>query len=115
MNINTTVIDSMDIDTLKATLIGVLKGDINSVFLGVLNGKKLYPERTTVVNNRCAALMPVLLEAAEGGVNREYLLDVARGRFINTDITLLADTLVKDGTITKRDQGRKATWHLKTI
>ena len=39
MNINTTVIDSMDIDTLKATLIGVLKGNHAAALLGVLNGK----------------------------------------------------------------------------
>ena len=111
MNINTTVIDSMDIDTLKATLIGVLKGDINATLLGVLKGKKLYPERTSVVNDRCEALMPVLLEAAESGVDREYLIGVAKGRFKDSDITLLAGDLVADGTITK-GQGHRNIWHL---
>jgi len=109
MNINTTVIDSMDIDTLKATLIGALKSDINATLLGVLNGKKLYPTRTERVNSRCEALLPVFLEAAKGGVDNEYLRGVARGRWKDSDVDLLADDLVKDGTITKSGRGR---WHL---
>jgi len=112
MNINTTVIDSMDIDTLKAALIGVLKGDINATFLGVLNGKKLYPTRTERVNDAGAACMPVFLEAAKDGINAIDLLKVAKDRFNYCDIRLLAKTLHEAGVITESHRGRKATWHL---
>ena len=115
MNINTTVIDSMDIDTLKATLIGVLKGDINATLLGVLKGKKLYPTRHQRVNADGAVCLSMFLEAAKDGVNVNDLLKVAGGRFNYCDVRLLAKTLFEDGTITESRRGRKATWHLKTI
>jgi len=111
MNINTTVIDSMDIDTLKATLIGALKSDINATLLGVLNGKKLYPTRGERVNAAGAACMPILRKMAKGGVNCREVFNAGGGAFNHDDVYLAAKKLLEDGVITESRQGRK-TWHL---
>lgn len=121
MNINTTVIDSMDIDTLKATLIGVLKGNHAAALLGVLNGKakdetpavskKLYPTRGERVNAAGAACMPILRKMAKGGVNCREVFNAGGGAFNHDDVYLAAKKLLEDGVITESRQGRK-TWHL---
>ena len=54
------------------------------------------------------------LAGAEGGVNAKDLLGVAEGRFVYTDILLVARSLIEAGLITDSRKGRKATWHLTT-
>ena len=55
------------------------------------------------------------LAGAEGGVNAKDLLGVAEGRFVYTDILLVARFLIEAGLITDSRKGRKATWHLTTV
>ena len=54
------------------------------------------------------------LATVEGGVNAKDLLGVAEGRFVYTDILLVARELLEAGLIQESRKGRKATWHLTT-
>ena len=55
------------------------------------------------------------LAGVEGGVNAKDLLGVAEGRFVYTDILLVARFLLEAGLIQESRKGRKATWHLTTV
>ena len=111
MDINT--INAMDIDTLKATLIGVLAGDLK-----VKDGALVVPETpgprgpTAKVQPRLAACNAAFLEMAGEGVTAKALLEASGGAFLYTDILLVARNLIEAGTITESRHGRKATWNL---
>ena len=111
MDIN--IINAMDIDTLKATLIGVLAGDLK-----VKDGALVVPETpgprgpTAKVAPRLEACNAAFLEMTSEGVTAKALLEASGGAFLYTDILLVARTLIEAGTITESRHGRKATWNL---
>ena len=111
MDIN--IINAMDIDTLKATLIGVLAGDLK-----VKDGALVVPETpgprgpTAKVQPRLAACNAAFLEMTSEGVTAKALLEGSGGAFVYTDILLVARNLIEAGTITESRHGRKATWNL---
>ena len=111
MDIN--IINAMDIDTLKATLIGVLAGDLK-----VKDGALVVPEAsgprgpTAKVQPRLAACNSAFLEMTSEGVTAKALLEASGGAFLYTDILLVARGLIEAGTITESRHGRKATWNL---
>ena len=111
MDIN--IINAMDIDTLKATLIGVLAGDLK-----VKDGALVVPEAsgprgpTAKVAPRLEACNAAFLEMTSEGVTAKALLEASGGAFLYTDILLVARTLIEAGTITESRHGRKATWNL---
>jgi hypothetical protein len=114
MDINT--INAMDIDTLKATLIGVLAGDLK-----VKDGALVVPETTgprgptAKVAPRLEACNAAFLEMTSEGVTAKALLEASGGAFLYTDILLVARGLIEAGTITESRHGRKATWNLVTV
>ena len=110
MDIN--IINAMDIDTLKATLIGVLAGDLT-----VKDGALVVPEApgprgpTAKVAPRLEACRESLLALIEVGPTTAIdLLKVAEDRFVYTDILLVARTMIAEGSIIETRKGRKATW-----
>ena len=111
MDIN--IINAMDIDTLKATLIGVLAGDLK-----VKDGALVVPETsgprgpTAKVQPRLAACNTAFLEMTCEGVTAKALLEGSGGAFLYTDILLVARNLIEAGVITESRHGRKATWNL---
>ena len=111
MDIN--IINAMDIDTLKATLIGVLAGDLK-----VKDGALVVPETpgprgpTAKVQPRLAACNSAFLEMTSEGVTAKALLEASGGAFVYTDILLVARGLIEAGVITESRHGRKATWNL---
>ena len=111
MDIN--IINAMDIDTLKATLIGVLAGDLK-----VKDGALVVPEApgprgpTAKVQPRLAACNSAFLEMTSEGVTAKALLEGSGGAFLYTDILLVARNLIEAGVITESRHGRKATWNL---
>ena len=111
MDINT--INAMDIDTLKATLIGVLAGDLK-----VKDGALVVPETpgprgpTAKVQPRLAACNAAFLEMTSEGVTAKALLEASGGAFLYTDVLLVARNLIEAGVITESRHGRKATWNL---
>ena len=111
MDIN--IINAMDIDTLKATLIGVLAGDLK-----VKDGALVVPEAsgprgpTAKVQPRLAACNSAFLEMTSEGVTAKALLEASGGAFVYTDILLVARGLIEAGVITESRHGRKATWNL---
>ena len=52
----------------------------------------------------------VRMAGLEGGVTAKALLDQAGGRFVYTDIRLVAKELLASGAIQESRKGRKATW-----
>lgn len=111
MDIN--IINAMDIDTLKATLIGVLAGDLK-----VKDGALVVPEAsgprgpTSKVQPRLAACNSAFLEMTSEGVTAKALLEASGGAFVYTDVLLVARGLIEAGVITESRHGRKATWNL---
>ena len=111
MDIN--IINAMDIDTLKATLIGVLAGDLK-----VKDGALVVPEAsgprgpTAKVQPRLAACNAAFLEMTSEGVTAKALLEGSGGAFLYTDLLLVARNLIEAGVITESRHGRKATWNL---
>ena len=86
--INVESVNGMDIETLKATLLGVLSGDLK-----VKDG--------------------VLVEPTTGGPRgptAKALLEAGGGAFVYTDILLTARNLIDEGIIQESRKGRKATW-----
>jgi hypothetical protein len=52
----------------------------------------------------------VRMAGVEGGVTAKALLDASNGRFVYTDILLVAKELLASGAIQESRKGRKATW-----
>lgn len=69
---------------------------------------------TAKVAPRLEACRSDLLRMAggEAGVNAKDLLEASNGRFVYTDILLVAKELLASGAIQESRKGRKATWVL---
>jgi hypothetical protein len=115
--INVESINAMDLETLKATLLSVLTGDLK-VKEGVLVAPTPTGPRgpTAKVQPRleaCNALLTTMAGRPEG-VTAKELLEASNGTFLYTDILLVARNLMESGVIQEVRKGRKATWNLTT-
>jgi len=110
--INVETVNAMDIETLKATLISVLAGDLR-VKDGVLVEPVAAGPRgpTAKVAPRLEACQALMVQMASSGVTAKALLEAGNGAFVYTDILLVARNLIEAGVITESRHGRKATWH----
>ena len=111
MDINT--INAMDIETLKATLLWVISGDLKVKEGSLVASEKPGPRGPTAkVQPRLEACQALMVQMASSGVTAKDLLEAGNGQFLYTDILLVARNLIEAGTITESRHGRKATWNL---
>ena len=111
MDIN--AINAMDIETLKATLLSVISGDLKVKEGSLVSSEKPGPRGPTAkVQPRLEACQALFLEMAGGpeGVTAKALLEASNGDFVYTDILLVAKELMASGAIQESRKGRKATW-----
>ena len=115
MDINAANLSSLSLESLQATLAGLLEGTLK-----VKDGALVVPETpgprgpTAKVQPRLEACRADLIRMAglPDGVTAKALLDQAGDRFVYTDILLVARNLIEAGTIQESRKGRKATWVL---
>jgi len=115
MDIN--AINAMDIETLKATLLSVMSGDLKVKEGALVTSEKSGPRGPTAkVTPRLEACKASFIELAgrSEGVTAKDLLTAGNGQFLYTDILLVARNLIEAGTIVESRKGRKATWNLTT-
>jgi hypothetical protein len=109
--INVETVNAMDIETLKATLLSVLAGDLKvkeGVLVEPTSGGPRGP--TAKVQPRLEACQALMVQMASSGVTAKALLEAGGGAFVYTDILLVARNLIEAGVITESRHGRKATW-----
>ena len=109
--INVESVNGMDIETLKATLLGVLSGDLkvkDGVLVEPTTGGPRGP--TAKVQPRLEACRTLMVQMASSGVTAKALLEAGGGAFVYTDILLTARNLIDEGIIQESRKGRKATW-----
>jgi hypothetical protein len=117
--ITLSTVNTLPLEALQATLLGLLDGSLK-----VKDGMVVAFEKaqtgprgpTAKVQPRLEACQADLIRMAglEGGVTAKALLDQAGDRFVYTDILLVARNLIEAGTIQENRKGRKATWNLTT-
>jgi hypothetical protein len=113
--INVETVNAMDIETLKATLLSVLAGDLkvkDGVLVAPLPSGPRGP--TAKVAPRLEACKALMVQMASSGVTAKELLEAGGGQFLYTDVLLVARNLLEAGVITENRHGRKATWNLTT-
>ena len=114
-NMDINAINAMDIETLKATLLSVISGDLKVKEGSLVSSEKPGPRGPTAkVQPRLEACQALMVQMASSGVTAKDLLEAGNGQFLYTDILLVARNLIEAGTITESRHGRKATWNLTT-
>ena len=114
--ITLSTVNTLPLEALQATLLGLLDGSLK-----VKDGMVVAFEKaqtgprgpTAKVQPRLEACRAMFLELAgrPEGITAKELLTAGGQAFVYTDILLVARNLMEAGTIQENRKGRKATWH----
>lgn len=106
-----TTITTMSLESLQATLLSVLSGELKVKDGALVPSEKPGPRGPTAkVAPRLEVCKALMVQMASSGVTAKALLEAGGGQFVYTDILLVARNLIAEGVITETRHGRKATW-----